>query len=216
MKIGVVYRKGQRRREIELFGKFFELELYELPPDLPELIENASDYLKLPPKMPELVVSFANHGDINLELIKQASERGTKILIISGGSKAGAYRQLRDEGEKRGVRVLWEEVCCTTPKLRDHEFFEHFGAPEFEVEVEGDIIKDVRVLRSAFCGASYFVAEKLKGVSIIEAPSKAGYLAQIFPCLASRGPEGGIHKAGNAHKKAIERAIERVIQGQRP
>lgn len=215
MKIGVVYRKGQRGREIELFGKFFELELYELPSDLPELIENASEYLKLPPKMPELVVSFANHGDINLELIRQASERGTRILIISGGAKAGAYKQLKAEGEKRGIRVLWEEICCTTPKLRDHEFFEHFGAPEFEVEVEGDLIKDVRVLRSAFCGATYFVAEKLKGVKVSEAPSKAGYFAQVFPCLASRGPGGGIHKAGNAHKKAMERAIERA-QGQKP
>ncbi|MEM0202879.1 MAG: DUF166 family protein [Archaeoglobaceae archaeon] len=216
MKIGVVYRKGQRKREIELFGKFFELELYELPSDLPDLIENASDYLKLPPKTPELVVSFANHADINLELIKQVSERGTRIVIISGGAKAGAYKQLKAEGEKRGVRVIWEEICCTTPKLRDHEFFEHFGAPEFEVELEGDVIKEVRVLRSAFCGASYFVAEKLRGIKVDEAPSKAGYFAQIFPCLASRGPEGGIHKAGNAHKKAIEKAIERATQGQRP
>lgn len=215
MKIGVVYRQGQRKRDIELFEKFFELELYELPLDLPDVIEDATEFLRLPAKMPELVVSFANHGDINLELIKQASERGTRIVIISGGAKAGAYKQLRAEGEKRGVRVIWEEICCTTPKLRDHEFFEHFGAPEFEVELEGDRIKEVKVLRSAFCGASYFVAEKLKGVKINEAPSKAGYFAQIFPCLASRGPSGGIHKAGNAHKKAVERAIEKA-QGQRP
>ncbi|MFN3384492.1 MAG: DUF166 domain-containing protein [Archaeoglobaceae archaeon] len=216
MKIGVVYRKGQRKRDIELFGKFFELELYELPSNLPDLIEDATEFLKLPSKMPELVVSFANHADINLELVRQVSERGTRIVIISGGAKAGAYKQLKAEGERRGVRVIWEEICCTTPKLRDHEFFSHFGTPEFEVELEGDLIKEVRVLRSAFCGASYFVAEKLKGVRIDEAPSKAGYFAQIFPCLASRGPEGGIHKAGNAHKKAIEKAIEKAIQGQRP
>ncbi|MEM4645668.1 MAG: DUF166 family protein, partial [Archaeoglobaceae archaeon] len=69
---------------------------------------------------------------------------------------------------------------------------------------------------SAFCGASYFVAEKLKGIRIEEAPEKAGYYAQIFPCTASRGPGGGIHKAGNAHKKAMEKAIVKALQGQRP
>lgn len=213
MKIGVVYRKGQREREIEMFSKFFEVELYELPPTLPELIENAAAFLKLPSATPELVVSFANHGDINLELIRQLSERGTKFLIISGGARAGSYRQLKSEGEKRGVKVIWEEICCATPNVSGHEFFKRFGSPEFEVELDGDRIKDVRVLRAAFCGASYFVAEKLKGVKVSEAPAKAGYFAQIFPCLASRGPKGGIHKAGNAHKKAIEKAIS---QGQSP
>jgi len=212
MKIGVILREGKRKREIELFSKFFEVECYHLPEDLPEVIEKPSEFLKLPPKVPELVISFANHPDINLEAVKQVSQRGGKILIISGGAKAGSYKQLKAEGEKFGLKVIWEEVCCTTPKIEDHEFFKYFGAPEFEVEIEGDKIKDVRVIRSAFCGASYFVAEKLKGSKIEEAPSKAGYYAQIFPCTASTGPKGGIHKAGNAHKKAIEKAI----QGHKP
>ncbi|MDW7990196.1 MAG: DUF166 family protein [Archaeoglobaceae archaeon] len=217
MKIGVVVRKGQRRREIELFSKIFDVECYELPRNLPEVIENPSEFLNLPPKVPEIVISFSNHPDINLELIKQVSLRGGKIVVISGGAKSGSYRQLKSEGERLGVKVIWEEVCCTTPKVGEYEFFKHFGAPEFEVEIEKDFIRDVRVVRSAFCGASYFVAEKLKGLRIDEAPTKAGYYAQIFPCTASRGPEGGIHKAGYAHKKAIEKAIAKAIdQGQSP
>lgn len=217
MKIGVVYRKGHREREIELFSKFFEVERYELPSNLPDLIENPSNYLRLPENTPKLIISFANHADINLELIKEASTRGTRLIVISGGAKAGSYKQLKLEGEKRGVKVIWEEICCTTPKVENHQFFEHFGTPEFEVKIEADSIKEVRVIRSAFCGASYFVAEKLIGEKISEAPSKAGYFAQIFPCLASRGPEGGIHKAAFAHKKAIEKAIKKASsQGQSP
>ena len=211
-KIGVILREGQRKRELELFSKFFEVERYYLPKDLPEVIESPSEYFKLPQKVPELIISFANHPDINLEAIRQVSQKGGKLLIISGGSKAGSYKQLKAEGERLGIKVIWEDVCCTTPKVGEYEFFKYFGAPEFEVEIEGDRIKDVRVIRSAFCGASYFVAEMLKGSKIDEAPWKAGYYAQIFPCTASTGPKGGIHKAGNAHKKAIEKAI----QGHKP
>lgn len=211
MKIGVIVRKGLRKREIELFSKFFDLMIYEIPTELPEIIEKPQEVLKLPKDFKvDLIISFANHPDINLELITQAAKVGVKFIIISGGAKSGSYRQLKAEGDRHGVKVLWEEICCSTPKVEGFEFFEHFGTPEFEVELEGDIIKNVRVLRSAFCGATYFVAEKIKGLSIKDAPSKAGYFTQIFPCLASRGLEGGIHKAANAHKKAVERAIRKA------
>ena len=212
MKLGVVVRKGKRRDDIKMFSKFFDVIVYELPEELPELIDDPSEYLKLPDDFkPDMIVSFAAHPDINLELIKRAAERGVGLIVISGGAKSGSYAQLKAEGEKVGVKVVWEEICCTTPKISDErcaEFFEHFGAPELEIEVENGKIKDVKVKRSAFCGATYFVAEKIKGLSVDEAPTKAGYYTQIFPCMASRGLEGGIHKAAKAHKRAVEKAIE--------
>ncbi len=211
MKLGVVVRKGKRRDDIKMFSKFFDVIVYELPEELPELIDNPSEYLKLPKDFkPDMIVSFAAHPDINLELIRQAAERGVGLIVISGGAKSGSYAQLKAEGEKVGVKVVWEEICCATPKISDErcaEFFEHFGAPELEIKVEDGRIKDVKVKRSAFCGATYFVAEKIKGLSVDEAPAKAGYYTQIFPCMASRGLEGGIHKAAKAHKRAVEKAI---------
>ena len=70
----------------------------------------------------------------------------------------------------------------------------------------------MQVKRSAFCGASFFVAEKIKGLPIDEAPIKAGYFTQIFPCYATRGVEGGIHRAARVHKRAVEKAIERALK----
>ncbi|MEM0215524.1 MAG: DUF166 family protein [Archaeoglobaceae archaeon] len=213
MQIGVVVRKGKNRRAIELFSRFFDVKVYEVEKELPMLIENPKDYLKLPEDFkPDLIVSYLLHPDLNLELIRQASERGIKLVIISGGTKSGSYKQLKDEGDKLGVKVFWEEICCTTPKIEGSEFFELFGGPEFEIEVENGIIKDVKVKRSSFCGSTYYVAEKIKGLNIEEAPSKAGYYTQIFPCIASRGLQGGIHKAANAHKKAVEKAIEKALR----
>lgn len=212
MKLGVITRRGERKDDIKMFSKFFEVEVCELPRDLPELIDEPENYLKLPEKFDvDMIVSFASHPDINLELIRQAAERGIGLVIVSGGARGGAYKQLKEEGERRGVKVVWEEICCATPKIEDKrfaEFFEHFGAPEVEIEVENGRIKDVRVIRSAFCGATYYVAEKIKGLSVDEAPTKAGYYTQIFPCLAPRGLEGGIHKAARAHKRAVEKALK--------
>jgi len=216
MKLGVVTRKGKRREDIRMFSQFFEVKVYEIPENLPELIDKPNKVLRLPEDFDvDMIVSFAAHPDINLELIKQAAEKGIGLIVVSGGAKGGAYKQLKEEGEKRGVRVVWEEICCATPKVEDErvrEFFEHFGSPEMEVVVEDGRIKDARVKRSAFCGATYFVAEKIKGLSVEEAPTKAGYYTQIFPCLAPRGHEGGIHKAARAHKRAVEKAIEKALK----
>ncbi len=211
MRVGVIVRRGSRRREIELFSKFFDVQIYEVPEELPELIENPEDYLKLPADFrPDILISFANHPDINLELIRLAAEREVGLVIFSG-RESGSYAQLKAEAKKLGVRIIWEEICCATPSVEGfEEFFDRFGSPEVEVEVEGGRIRDVRVKRSAFCGATYFVAEKLKGASVDEAPRLAGYYTQIFPCLAPRGIDGGIHRAARAHKRAVEKAIERA------
>ncbi|MFP4559205.1 MAG: DUF166 family protein, partial [Archaeoglobaceae archaeon] len=93
------------------------------------------------------------------------------------------------------------------------EFFRYFGKPEFEVDLDPDKkkIEDVRVVRSAFCGATHSVAENLKNVSIDEAPSLAGYYTQIYPCLASRGIEGKIHLAAKIHLKSMEKAIRKAL-----
>jgi hypothetical protein len=214
LKVGVVLRAKEREKDVELMAEHFEVKSFNLPPNLPELIEEPERYL--PPDEfyeVDLIVSYAIHPDINLGLIKKASEHGVGLIIFSGGSKAGSPIQLKKEAEKLGIRVIWEEICCATPKINEYsEFFEYFGTPEFEVEVKGGKIVNAKVRRSAFCGASFFVAEKIKGLSIEEAPTKAGYFTQIFPCYATRGIEGGIHRAARVHKKAMERAIERALR----
>ena len=111
------------------------------------------------------------------------------------------------------MKVIWEDVCCATPYIQDEdisEFFAEFGLPEFDVIVEDGRIKDVKVKRAAICGSTYFVAESIKGMDVSEAPTKAGYFTQIYPCFASRGIDGKIHQAANIHKKQVERAIQRA------
>jgi hypothetical protein len=66
----------------------------------------------------------------------------------------------------------------------------------------------VEVLRGAPCGSTWHIAKGLVGAGIKDAPAKAGLLVQQYPCRAVRGVKGGIHKAGELHKKAVEMAQE--------
>jgi len=208
MRVGIVL--GDETREIfaKTISRFFDIYVYRLPKDIPPVLDDGFDF---PEELFEtdIILSYAFHPDVNVELIRKAEENGIKIVLI-----AGNFRFLRRRSGN--VRVIVEDVCCST-LVKGCEFFEKFGIPEFEVSIdEFDRLKDVRVVRSALCGATFFVADKLRGVCIEDAPTKAGYLTQIYPCLASRGLRGGIHKAGMIHKLAIERAIKRAISEDKP
>lgn len=212
MKVGVILRKKYGKRAVEQISKKFEVVTFKLPDELPELIDEPEEIF-IPDEIFEsdIILSYALHPDVNYEIIRRA-EGKVKAVILPGGAKSGSRNQLKELGEKHGVKIIWEDVCCATPYIDDpeiSEFFEEFGLPEFDIEVENGMVKDIRVKRSAICGSSYFVAEKIKGLSINEAPTKAGYFTQIYPCFASRGIEGKIHRAAHIHKRQVERAIEK-------
>jgi len=184
-------------------SRHFDIYVYRLPANLPPVID---EDVPLPRELfdTDIVLSYAFHPNVNVDIVRKAEEFGVKVVLI-----AGRYGFLRKIGK---TRVLVGEVCCSK-LVKGCEFFEKFGIPEFEVDVDDDYrLKYVRVRRSAPCGATYFVAERLKGVTIEEAPAKAGLYTQLYPCLASRGVRGGIHKAGNIHKLAMKRAISRALR----
>ncbi len=219
MKVAVILRKKYGKRAVELISKKFQVVTYRIPDELPEIIDEPEE-IELPDEIfdADIILSYALHPDVNHELVRRAEGKKVKAIILPGGAKSGSRAQLKELGEKYGVKVMWEDVCCATPYIQDEdisEFFAEFGLPEFEVVVENGKIMDVKVKRAAICGSTYFVAENLKGMSIDEAPTKAGYFTQIYPCFATRGIDGKIHQAANIHKRQIEKAIERAKEGHR-
>ncbi|HID43918.1 MAG TPA: hypothetical protein EYP30_09155 [Archaeoglobaceae archaeon] len=202
MRIGIIQRGHHGENPAREISRYFEISVFKFSEKIPEILEDVfipKDILKS-----DIIISYANHPDINLELVRRAE--GKIFIVGKGGSRA----QLVREAGKHGKDVILEEICCTAKNF-DEEFSKVFGRPEFDVDVDfkENVIKKVKVLRCAFCGASNFVAEKLVNCRIEDAPSLAGYFAQIYPCLASRGIDGKIHLAAKIHRNAIERAIER-------
>lgn len=83
---------------------------------------------------------------------------------------------------------------------------EEFGIPEFRISVKDGRINEMEVIKSSPCGASYYLADRLKGMPVEEAIKKSGLLTQ-FVCKGSGGPESTIHRAAEIHRAAIEKAI---------
>lgn len=85
------------------------------------------------------------------------------------------------------------------------------------MEVEDGIIKDVRVIRGAPCGASWEAARRMLGVDIEEAPRKMGLDTQFY-CFADPAgwdPIHGkspVHFAGRVHSKALTDAIKKILK----
>jgi len=78
-----------------------------------------------------------------------------------------------------------------------------FGRPRFELKIESGVIKKVKVITTAPCGATFEVAKKLIGLNIEEAPQKAGLYAQFY-CT---GKKDTLHCAGMMHLNALKEKI---------
>jgi hypothetical protein len=94
------------------------------------------------------------------------------------------------------------------------EFAHTFGAPEIEIAVENGRVEQARVIRSAPCGSTYFVAEGLKGTKVQDAEEKSGILHHNYPCLATMNVDWQfhdtlMHRAGYFTKQAVNRALKK-------
>jgi len=209
--VGLIKRgKYGTRAEKILKNAGFQVNSFELPDILPEMIEDP-DFIRIPEKIFEsdIILSYALHPDINLFLLEKMSH-GT--MVIPGGARSGSRAQLNSIAKEKGIKLIMEEVCCSTPKMKDEKlrvFFENFGHPEFEIDIRDGRIASIKVKRETLCGSATYIAEKLKNTDIDDAGKRAGYLAQIHPCWASRGIGGNIHLAAEIHKTAIEKAIKK-------
>lgn len=216
--IGVVTRGKYGRRLIENIknNPDFRVSSIELPESLPEFIEDPHDFIELlnPDKKvfsSDLVIAYTLHPDLTPEIVRLAGESGSRAVIVAGGmSKAGGREELDELSRKYDIHIEVHEICCEIEKCGNavvDEFASCFGMPEVRITVNNDIISKVEVIRGAPCGSTQHMSKGLVGSNVKDAPARAGLLAQQYPCRAIRGTRGGIHKAAQLHKKAVEKAL---------
>lgn len=219
--VGVVTRGKYGRRLIENIksNSEFKVSHIELPESLPDFIENPRDFiasLNLDKKVfsSDLVITYTLHPDLTPEIVRLAGENGARAVIIAGGmSRAGGREELDGLSGKYGIHIEVHDICCEIVKSGNDvadRFASCFGMPEVKITVRSGIVSKVEVVRSAPCGSTQHMANGLIGKSIGEAPASAGLLVQQYPCRAVRGTRGGIHKAAQLHKKAVEKALREV------
>ncbi len=219
--IGVITRGKYGRRLVENIKDHpdFKVSSAGLPGSLPDFIEEPGDFissLDLDKSVftCELVIAYTLHPDLTPEIVRLAGESGARAVIIAGGmSGSGGYSELKNLSEKYELHVEVHEICCNIDKCGDSvadEFASCFGRPQVKITTKNGFISNVEVIRGAPCGSTWHMARSLAGTTIKDAPSRAGLLVQQYPCRAVRGIKGGIHKAAELHKKAVETALWEV------
>jgi len=216
--VGVVTRGKYGRRLIEniISNSKFSVSSIELPESLPDFIEDPQGFIEgvNPDKKvlsSNLVIAYTLHPDLTPEIVRLAGENGAHAVIIAGGmSKAGGSEELDELSRKYDMHIEVHEICCEIKKCGNDvvdRFASRFASPEVKITSKNGFISKVEVIRGAPCGSTQHMAKGLIGESVKDAPARAGLLVQQYPCRAVRGTRGGIHKAAQLHKKAVEKAL---------
>ncbi|MGB9814031.1 MAG: DUF166 domain-containing protein [Thermovenabulum sp.] len=184
-----------KKRQVRDFTQNI-VDIVLFPTILPEIIDEPGDYL--PDNLPEhdVLIAAGVHPDIFPELLKRAAEAGCKALIAPREDPKWIdkylEKTLKNICEKYGIEYAFPKPFCSLKKTGFHyidNFLKEFklGRPEYEVQVDDKgYITNVNVIRSAPCGATYYVACGLIGKKIgEEAVEEANKLWHAYACIAS-------------------------------
>jgi NAD-dependent dihydropyrimidine dehydrogenase PreA subunit len=190
--------------------------IHEVPENLPEFIDDISEFV--PDNIPEadLILSIGLYGDVNMIIPIVASKTEAKSIIVPIHDPKqipmGLQREI--ESEIGDATIVFPKPFCSLKPVGDKyidEFANSFGKPELEIEAD-DFIKSIEVKRGAPCGSTWFVAEKLQNVPVNEAEFESGKLYHNYPCLASMSTDICVgdtilHLAGYKIKEAVKHEL---------
>lgn len=198
--------------------------LLQLPARLPLYIDEASEFLpdELEPHDVTLVVNV--HEDLLLSLPKRLVAAGSRAMIVPQEDtewlNPGVRRQVERECMEIGLECAFPKPSCSLEARPDQTAIREFqqryriGRPKIAIQSRDGVIREARVIQSAPCGNTYYVAYNLAGQEIGDDLNErvvAKYW-HSFPCVGSMltDPELGdsiLHKGGFLHYKAVDDAL---------
>jgi len=227
MKILAIVQGNYGKRMAEAWQKHspaqWEVKILEITSSLPTMMEETSEYLPANIPKADLVISLGEHAGVAEFLPAIVKASGARAVIAAVDNRAwlppGLAKQVEKALQQLGVAMISPITFCTLqeddaqhPLIR--EFARAFGVPEIEIAVENNRVEQARVIRSAPCGSTYFVAEALKGTKVQDAEEKSGILHHNYPCLATMNVDWQfrdtlMHRAGYFTKQAVNRALKK-------
>lgn len=210
------------------------IETVNPPRALPVIIDDPEEFL--PKNIPQanllLALSESQETAQLVPAIARVSNVKAVIMPVDNSAwlPAGLQNQLREEIVRMGKAAVFPKTFCTLTETTvgfgsdaetyDNEciasFARHFGRPRLKIKVGSDErIIEVNVERSAPCGSTYLVAEKLTGIPAKDAVPQAGLHAHHYPCLASMQMEPGgetlMHISGYVVNDEVTRVLKAVV-----
>ncbi len=211
------------------------VETISVPQALPHIIDDPGEFLPSDIPQADLLLALSESAEAAQLVTATVRLSGAKAVIMPIDSSAwlppGLQNQIRNETNKEGVAAIFPKTFCTLTEENagfgvDAESYKneyissfavYFGWPRLTIEVDrhsGKIV-GVKVERSAPCGSTHLVAEKLIGIPVEEAVPQAGLFAHVYPCLASmaREPNGEtlMHISGYVVNDEVKRHIEPLL-----
>jgi thymidylate synthase len=210
--------------------KTFIVQLIGQPQVLPQYLDDPAVYLpdKLQPH--DIIIAVNIHEEILLELPALSAAAGGKAIIVPREDPTWTTPWLREELAKKcatlGLEIAFPKPFCSLSNRPEHPVINKvlgdlkIGRPEISLKVKNGLIERVDVLRSAPCGDTYYVAEKLKGKPLDELDSWAFKFWASYPCLGAMVFDDDYrdllqHAAGHILLEAVEEAKPKTETGDR-
>ncbi|MBY9007718.1 MAG: hypothetical protein KGD63_13310 [Candidatus Lokiarchaeota archaeon] len=239
---------GNCRENLTSFAKNIYF-IEQITKNIPQFIDNPKNYF--PKHLPSLdyLLIFGIHRDLLVGLPEYLKNKKIKGVIIpiedSQWVPPGLQKQVLEEFERWDIQAAFPRPFCTLNKEEDEYnrigfnltnrfdyislFVDYFkiGKPLISLKLNesGTSIKDAFIVRSAPCGSTHYVLQKLKGIElknrnldlslIYENISKAHC---SYPCYASMKYDSLLNESilcigdiiiKNAVMKALNTEIEK-------
>ncbi len=196
--------------------------IFELRTDIPDFVEDPMEYI--PADLPEcdLIIAIDLHPDLLMAVPDIAKVTGSKAVIIPVDDSrlvpAGLTEQVKNKLDSMGVECECPKPFCSldiTGKKHIDEFVNlGFGRPELLIstDIVNGLFTHIEVIRDAPCGATWFVAKKLKWSDVANYKENISNAHHSYPCTASMEKDAQIgdtilHEAGYIIRKSVEDAM---------
>ncbi|MCL4498854.1 MAG: hypothetical protein M1548_06855 [Actinobacteria bacterium] len=196
--------------------------VYVHPDKLLTFVDDAASYLPAELLPHDVAIAINIHQDLLLELPKLAKAAGAQALIVPVEDPDWLDRWIKDElasaCENLGLEFAAPKPFCALEEGEGEvidRFINEFqiGKPKLKLKVEHGVVQAARVLRSAPCGDTYFVAHNIVGIPIgEELIKKSSKFWHSYPCIASMKMDPDfndtiLHRAGHILYEAVDLAV---------
>jgi len=147
----------------------FSIVTADLPEFVPVFIEEPDEYMEAlnfdrHVFSAEIIITYSLHPDLTSAIAKLAAEAGVRSLIVPGGPSRASIPELKKISEVSGMDIEVDEICCSLePNDFNRPFAELFGSPILKVKTKDGKIADVKVIKGAPCGSTWYMAKEIVG-----------------------------------------------------
>ena len=229
MRVAIAHSGGpyqERVREHLQARSGARVSAFQLPENLPLVVDDAEEFIPPGVAEAEVVIAIALHPNLLAELPHVMGKGAGKALLAPredpGWVRPGLMGQVTRACARYGIESAFPKpFCClepVTPVIR--EFSEQYGVGkhEFELQCEDGRIVAASCPYGSACGLTEWVAEQVVGRPCDEAlPDAVAELLHLRPCLASMAldEETGdtiMHRSIAIIKEAADRALTSCAQ----